>query len=32
VLLVLPPLTIAITVVGLVDNWLDLRKPMRSAA
>ena len=32
VLLVLPPLTIAVTVVGLVDNWLDLRKPTRSAA
>ncbi len=32
VLLVLPPVTIAVTVVGLVDNWLDLRKPMRSAA
>ena len=32
VLLVLPPVTIAITVVGLVDNWLNLRKPMRSAA
>jgi len=28
----LPPLTIAVTVVGLVDNWLDLRKPTRSAA
>jgi uncharacterized protein YybS (DUF2232 family) len=32
VLLVLPPVTIAVTVVGLVDNWLNLRKPMRSAA
>jgi hypothetical protein len=32
VLLVLLPVTIAITVVGLVDNWLNLRKPMRSAA
>jgi len=32
VLLVLPPLTIVVTVIGLVDNWLDLRKPMRSAA
>lgn len=32
VLLVLPPVTIAVTVVGLVDNWLDLRKPVRSAA
>jgi len=32
VLLVLPPLTIAVTVVGLVDNWLDLRKLTRSAA
>jgi hypothetical protein len=32
VLLVLPPVTIALTVVGLVDNWLNLRKPMRSAA
>jgi hypothetical protein len=31
-LLVLPPLTIAVMVVGLVDNWLDLRKPLRSAA
>ena len=32
VLLVLPPLAIVVTVVGLVDNWLDLRKPTRSAA
>jgi uncharacterized protein YybS (DUF2232 family) len=32
VLLVLPPVTVAVTVVGLVDNWLDLRKPTRSAA
>jgi hypothetical protein len=32
VLLVLPPVTIAVTVVGLVDNGLNLRKPMRSAA
>lgn len=35
-LLVLPPLTVAVMVplgvVGMVDNWLDLRKPVRSAA
>jgi hypothetical protein len=32
VLLVVSPATIAVAVVGLVDNWLDLRKPVRSAA
>lgn len=32
VLLVLPPVTIAVTLVGLADNWLNLRKPIRSAA
>ena len=31
-LLVVPPVAIVVTVVGLVDNWLDLRKPVRSAA
>jgi hypothetical protein len=35
-LLVLPPLTVLVmlplSVVGLVDNWLDLRRPVRSAS
>ncbi len=36
VLLVVPPLTVAVMVplgvIGMVDTWLDLRKPVRSAA
>jgi hypothetical protein len=30
--LLLSPLAIVVTGVGLVDNWFDLRKPVRSAA
>jgi hypothetical protein len=32
VLLVVSPATVAVAIVGLVDNWLDLRKRLRSAA
>ena len=32
VLLVVSPATIAVAVLGLVDTWFDLRKPLRSAA
>lgn len=31
-LLVVSPATIAVAVLGLVDTWFDLRKPLRSAA
>jgi hypothetical protein len=30
--LLVSPLATVVTVVGLVDNWVDLRKPVRSAA
>ena len=30
--LLLSPLAIVVTVVGLADNWFDLRRPVRSAA